>query len=806
MLTTTLCLCVEGFQTTQVTNIVARTRDQAGSKTSTRLNLFGINTKKDEPKEIEPEDEEPKSFLQVHGSTMLKVVLPSFISGGIATLGVLFLPLISDYYAAFDPSEPNFYNKDNPSKVSTDQNNLNNVNQPVILFETILNDLNNAYVDDVDIQKLFETGVKAMTASLDPYTEFESRTEAMELEESVSGKYGGVGLVIRGGMNLGDDEDDTPIVNNIEKIETGGSQTSSPVSPPAQGSSPPVAVNGGGSDKSITPKISSDDESDEVDIDDIERKRARQKSMEDGIRVVSAFEGYAYDAGMRVGDKLLAIDDWAITPTTSVDEVRNHLRGDPGTEVSIKFVRDGVGDGREPQTITIKRSIVSIPDVKYFGFYGDPKDRIGYIDLSGFANDAGREVRFAIRALQHGAEMIAREEENGPQGEGGELFNLADADPTKLKGLILDLRSNPGGLLTSAVDVSTLFVPNGSDIVSAKGRGFPESLYRSKTEPTLSSQTNFAVLVNDQTASAAEIVSGAVQDLDVGVVVGKGRTFGKGLVQNVQDLPYQTALKYTVAKYYTPSGRCIQSTEYKEGGRGDDAASSLSDGTRSYKSRKVADKDRSIFYTAHGRVVKDGGGVEVDYKAEPQKASPLEVILLNTGAYADFAAEWSKTHELTDNFKVDETTYQDFQRFIQKRQDSGDMKLEVLYDLPLRDLQKKLKASKFDSSSRELDKLRADIIKDVKQDFTKYKKEIIEDLEQTILSRYLPDSMVIARGLKNDVQVAETAKLLKNDKEYNRLLARDKNGVAIEKSEVDTTSSASTSTPSQGLQTLQTQW
>ena len=157
------------------------------------------------------------------------------------------------------------------------------------------------------------------------------------------------------------------------------------------------------------------------------------------------------------------------------------------------------------------------------------------------------------------------------------------------------------------------------------------------------------------------------------------------------------------------------------------------------------------------------------------------------------------------------------------------MKLEVLYDLPLKDLQKKLKASEFDSSSRELDKLRythahlmyvhfdpvspislrADIIKDVKQDFTKYKKEIIDDLEQTILSRYLPDSMVIARGLKNDVQVAETAKLLKNDKEYNRLLARDKNVVAIEKSEVEDTktdSLASTSTPSQGLQTLQTQW
>lgn len=164
--------------------------------------------------------------------------------------------------------------------------------------------------------------------------------------------------------------------------------------------------------------------------------------------------------------------------------------------------------------------------------------------------------------------------------------------------------SNPGGLLTSAVDVSTLFVPNGSDIVKAKGRGFPETLYRSKTEPILNSNTRLAVLVNEGTASAAEIVTGAVQDLDVGVVVGKGRTFGKGLVQNVQDLPYQTALKYTVAKYYTPSGRCIQSTVYEDGGRGSnvlEASSEESNTSKQYKSKKVADKDRAVFRTAHGR-------------------------------------------------------------------------------------------------------------------------------------------------------------------------------------------------------------
>lgn len=749
-------------------------------------NIFG---KKKEPEpEPEQEPENTKTFLSKHGGTLLKVGLPSFITGGLVTLGVLFLPLVADYYAAFDEKMPNFYNKDNPSQISTDKNNMNNVNQPVILFETILNDLNNAYVDDVDIQKLFETGIKAMTASLDPYTEFESRSEAIEMEESVSGRYGGVGLVIRGGTNLADELDEEP--SSVEKIEVDNPASGNPN---IKDTTPPVAVkDGGGTAPNMDKSISR--ENDEED-DAIERKKAREKSREDGIRVVSAFEGYAYDAGMRVGDKLLAIDDFEITRNTNVEEVRNHLRGVPGTDVTINFLRDGVGNN-EPQSITLKRAVVQIPDVKYFGFIGDPKDGIGYIDLSGFANNAGREVRFAIRALQHGAEMLAKNDEatddRGP-------FNLADADPTKLKALVLDLRSNPGGLLTSAVDVATLFVPNGSDIVSAKGRGFPETLYRSKTNPVLDPNTRLAVLVNDQTASAAEIVSGAIQDLDVGVVVGKGRTFGKGLVQNVQDLPYQTALKYTVAKYYTPSGRCIQSTEYKAGGRGDKLLAS-SDGNGSnaakFKSKKVSDKDRNVFHTAHGRIVKDGGGVEVDYKVEPQKASPLEVILLNSGSYSDYAAEWSKSHQLTDQFKVDDTTYKDFQRFVEKRQADGEMKLEVLYDSQLKELQKKLKASKFDSSRREVEKLRADIVKDVKQDFGKFKGEIIEDIEQSILARYLPDSMIIARGLKSDVQVKETVKMLKDAKEFNRLLARDVNELGADKGQADKNPVASGRFPS----------
>lgn len=138
------------------------------------------------------------------------------------------------------------------------------------------------------------------------------------------------------------------------------------------------------------------------------------------------------------------------------------------------------------------------------------------------------------------------------------------------------------------------------------------------------------------------------------------------------------------------------------------------------------------------RTVKDGGGIEVDYKVDPQNASPIEVILLNSGAYTDFAAEWSKHNELTDDFRVDDATYREFQRFVEKRQKEGDLKLEALYDAQLSELKKKLVASKFDSASRELEKLRSDIVADVKKEFNTYKNEIIEDLEQSILARYRP--------------------------------------------------------------------
>lgn len=608
-------------------------------------------------------------------------------------------------------------------------NQVESLAEPVTLFETILGDLERGYVEEVDTQKLFETGISAMLKSLDPYTEFEGKQQAVELSESIGGMYGGVGLVISGA---------TP--KDLEVLKKAQEQQSAAAAAANEQQQADVA-----SSSSSTVALEDDDDDDGVSLEDrLAQKKMIEKARERGIRVVSAFEGYAFDYGMRPGDKLLSIDQTDISTSTSVEQVRNLLRGEPGTDVTIEFEREGVPG---IQTVTMPRTVVQIRDVKLATLIGNPQDGIGYIQVTGFASNTGQEVRQAIIGLQRAAEVASDGERS-------------------LQGLVLDLRGNPGGLLTSAVDVASLLVPNGSDIVSAKGRGFPGVLYRSRVDPIVDPNTKLAVLVNGGTASAAEIVSGAVQDLDVGVIVGSDRTFGKGLVQNVEELPFNTALKFTVAKYYTPSGRCIQGINYSEGG-----GLNSEDGGK-YKESKVADKDRNTFYTRLGREVRDGGGIEADYKVPTAKASVLEVILLRSGALSDFAAQWSKTHELTNNFKVDDKTYSEFQAFVNQKHKEGDIKLDALYSRPISDLKEVLKQSDFKASSKELDQLRASILREVQKDFERYKSDIKEDLQQSILARYLPESMLIKEGLKNDKQVAAAVKLVSNRRQFDTLLAK----------------------------------
>lgn len=707
---------------------------------------------------------------------------------------------------------------------------IENLSQPVTLFETILTDLETAYVDQVDTNQLFETGINAMLQSLDPYTEYQPPQEALAMSESIDGKYGGVGLVIAGSPSAANAKSSsaTPKEEAKSTISPDTTKTAPTTPSPAIDGSPQTKANpmdldsseddidGSSSIPSTTADASSsttssteeeattffvddkknkakdldsDDEMYELNLDEddddyydlAEQQRFNRRARQKGIRVVNAFEGYAFDYGMRVGDKLVAIDEHEVTAKTQVEQVRNLLRGEPGTLVSISFERDGV-DGT--QRITMPRSVVRLRDVKLATMIGNPQDGIGYIQLSGFAAEAGREMRNAIHYLQQQAEDAS----NGERS---------------LQGLILDLRNNPGGLLTSAVDVSSLLVPKGSDIVSAKGRGFPGILYRSRVDPILDTdRTKLAVLVSPQTASAAEIVSGAIQDLDVGVIIGSDRTFGKGLVQNVEELPFNSALKFTVAKYYTPSGRCIQNVNYKIGSDGGAQDGGSSSNNKGYTATKIADQDRSNFYTKNGRIVQDGGGIEADYKVKAEKASALEVTLLRSGVFSDFAADWSKKNELTNNFQVDEDTYRNFQTFVAEKQKSGELKLDSLYGKPLQDLKKALKKSGYKGSEREVEVLQTSIVRDIQRDFDRHRREIKEDISQSILARYLPESMLIERGTKTDPQVQAATKLLLKkggESSFDSMLARSTDDSSIDSALAATGSTMNVATSDRGF-------
>jgi len=247
---------------------------------------------------------------------------------------------------------------------------LDYLREPVTLFETILQDLDHGYVDQVDTQKLFETGVNAMLHSLDPYTEFEGRKEAVEMTESVSGKYAGVGLVISGST--------TPDPESLQKILESEQ----------------------GLEDDVEGVLEEDDLQELEQEQTMKLSKARDKIKNRGIRVISAFEGYAFDYGLRVGDKLTAVDATDILPGMSVEDVRNKLRGEPGTEVTIQFEREGV---EGIQSVTMPRKVVTIRTVKLATMLGKKEDAVGYVQLTGFAQDSGKEMRQAILYLQQQA-------------------------------------------------------------------------------------------------------------------------------------------------------------------------------------------------------------------------------------------------------------------------------------------------------------------------------------------------------------------------------------------------------------------
>jgi carboxyl-terminal processing protease len=446
------------------------------------------------------------------------------------------------------------------------------------------------------------------------------------------------------------------------------------------------------------------------------------------IIVVSPIEGTpAFRMGLRAGDKILEIDGKS-TYDIPTEEASNMMRGQAGTKVTLKIQREGI---QEPLDYEIERAVIEIKNVPYYGVVGDG---IGYVRLTRFSEDTGKELKEAIRDLKS----------------------------KNVKGLIFDLRFNGGGLLNEGVETSNLFLDKDKLVVYTQGKK-PEDLikYLAKEE-ALYPDKPLIVLVNEETASASEIVAGAIQDWDRGVIIGD-TTYGKGLVQTVLNMPDDVYLKLTIAKYYIPSGRCIQKPEKSKKNL---ALASADEGADSSKAELKQDE---VFHTNGGRVVYGGGGIVPDIVIPAEKFKPIEMDLERQQLFFDFAVRYISQHkDLPRNFEVDDRMISDFKDFLKEKNFTYLNQVEV----SLQDLEKNINAEKDkDSFTPALSELKKVIQKSKENDFDNsldyIKKAIKRDL---LYSLYGEKAYYEEILLKTDPGVKKAVEILSNKTEYRKML------------------------------------
>ena len=591
----------------------------------------------------------------------------------------------------------------------------------IVLFEEVLTEIQRAYVDELDVKRLSEGAMDSMLSTLDPYTSLQ-RSE--QLDEQVNGRYGGVGLVISEPLR---------------------SKTRGPKAGPAPGSDGSAAASSAAAAPAAAKEAAADGERPGGPATTGSGTAGTLREDNVGVVVVNAFPGYAWDAGVRVGDRIESVDG-TVTRGKTLDEVRDLLRGEPGTTTTIKVLRDTPksGPAGEAFDIPLDRKLVKVDDVRTSVLWGKPEDGIAYIQLASFGSSAAQDLARSLITLD--------------QQSGG------------LKGVVLDLRGNPGGLLGSAVEVASMLVPEGSTIVSASGRAFDTVTYKSRAAPLRPLELPLVIMVNDGTASAAEIVSGAVQDLDSGAVVGigEGRTFGKGLVQEVEEIGGGNSIKYTIAKYYTPSGRCIQRDTYKR-----EAGSN-----KGYTARRFKDDERKTFYTANGRPVREGGGIEADVKVAAPRNVPLIAALQSQGAFFDFAGEWGREHDFR-GFRESggDEVLDAFEKFVLRSEREGKLRLDAAVP-QIEDIEKALGEAGLGESEAALAKVRAKLRDELKKGLRE--KEQREDirvvLREAIAARYLPDTMLQLYNLEDDLEFQAALRIVKDGGEYSRILTGNRAG------------------------------
>ncbi len=441
------------------------------------------------------------------------------------------------------------------------------------------------------------------------------------------------------------------------------------------------------------------------------------------VIIAEPYEGFsAYKAGLKAGDKIVEIDGKSVKGK-STKQISELLKGDPKTEIKLKIDRLGT---EKPFDKIVYRESIKINSVPYYGMLND---QVGYIRLSSFTEACSKEVKEAFLKLEEDHNM---------------------------QSLVFDLRGNPGGLLMEAVAISNLFVPKGQEVVSTKGKVSQWNRTYNASTDAIDLKIPLVVLVNQGSASASEIVSGVIQDLDRGVVIGK-RTFGKGLVQTTRDLSYNSKLKITTAKYYIPSGRCIQALDYTH--RNEDGSVG-----------RIPDSLMTEYKTKAGRSVFDGGGVMPDVEVEPQTLSKISMSLIIKNYIFDFATQFQQSTDSLESistFRIDDKIYGDFVEFLSDKDFDYTLESESIID----DLEKAVKREKYhDSVVKELEVLRKKLAHDKNTDLENFKEEISSLLHEEIVSRYFYQKGRAEASLIGDPAIERAVSLLGQLDEYNAIL------------------------------------
>ena len=510
------------------------------------------------------------------------------------------------------------------------------------IFHSVFRELDMMYVDTLDVANAIETGIQAMLADLDPYTVYYPEEEDEDLKMMLTGKYAGVGAVIR------------------------------------------------------------------------------YHKKHDRVVIAEPYEGMpAFNGGLQAGDILLSIDGEDLKGLP-IDEVSSRLRGEPGTTLLVRAKREGVADSIVE--VKLSRANIAMPSVPYYTLFDDS---VGYVILNSFTEGCAREVRMALVELKNrGA-----------------------------RGFILDLRGNGGGSMAEAIDIAGFFIPKGTTVVSTKGK-IPQATqaYSTHREP-LDVDIPLVILVDGQSASSSEIVAGAIQDLDRGVIMGS-RTYGKGLVQTVRELPYNASLKVTTSKYYTPSGRCVQKIDYSKK-KGKDNTSA---------------KD-TTYYTLSGRPVYESGGIAPDVNITAERLPNLLFYLANSDELLDFATDYTRQHRAIapiEEFEVSDSLFFAFKEAVKAS--------DFTYDRQSEEALEALKEiAEFEGyttdAAAEFAALEKKLSHNIDRDFDIFKDDICELLAHELATRYYYQRGAIIQGIKSDSTILRARALVKDEEAYKQILA-----------------------------------